>query len=502
MELERSEDLTQKLESLLPHAPPVTHLWTILIRHMHDNMAHVLSKATCESQALQSGQARKDLLRKISKGTHTLDGQIIRAVSGWVEQGWRSETSSWNIPGELPERKSQPSKTVDEICRDLHIGQWEFDAHKCSEACDILQVVGSVFLSRFAVLQKERLRCFLERLEAAYVPTNAYHTAVHAADMCNSFWCLVHKSGMLKREDNSSTAWMAALIAGLAHDVGHFGKNNLFLTSSRHQLAITYNERSVLENYHACVLQRLLDQEYGEGVDQAGKLLDQLSAAQLREARNRMITLILGTDHSQLLGDLSAFRVRIGAAGFNPLEEPNDQHMTLGMFFRGADTGHSGKTWHLHEAWSFRVTQEFHQQGDEEKELGLAVSPLCDRANFDMASSQVGFLKFLCFPLWKELANVERRVKDLEAPSHALKEGSRDSIRIQHFQSALEHGSTGAGASQESLVRQTQTWSQPWVKRLCSETSPPRTNRQPVWIEENCMAFCQENMARWKERSA
>merc|ERR1719362_242754 len=110
---------------------------------------------------------------------------------------------------------------------------------------------------------------------------------------------------------------MASLIAALAHDVGHLGMNNLFLTSSRHQLAITYNDRSVLENYHASMLQRLLDQEYGEDVNSAGRLLDKLSVAQLKEARHQMISLILGTDHSQLLGDLSAFRVRVGADGFN-----------------------------------------------------------------------------------------------------------------------------------------------------------------------------------------
>merc|ERR1712100_1009429 len=77
------------------------------------------------------------------------------------------------------------------------------------------------------------------------------------------------------------------------------------------------------------------------------------------------------------------------------------------MLFRSADVGHSAKAWKLHEEWSRRVVMEFHDQGDEEKRLGLKVSPLCEREGFVLCTSQVGFLNFVCLPTWKELTRFE-----------------------------------------------------------------------------------------------
>ncbi|CAM9596205.1 unnamed protein product, partial [Laminaria digitata] len=40
-------------------------------------------------------------------------------------------------------------------------------------------------------------------------------------------------------------------------------------------------------------------------------------------------------------------------------------------------------------------------QGDEEKSLGLEPSPLCDRHDTDIATSQKNFISFLVKPLFK-----------------------------------------------------------------------------------------------------
>ena len=43
---------------------------------------------------------------------------------------------------------------------------------------------------------------------------------------------------------------LAAIIAGLGHDVGHPALTNKFLISVRDEIALTYNDKSVLENMH------------------------------------------------------------------------------------------------------------------------------------------------------------------------------------------------------------------------------------------------------------
>lgn len=48
----------------------------------------------------------------------------------------------------------------------------------------------------------------------------------------------------------SDNEFFAALFAALIHDLGHPGVNNAFLINTGHDLAVTHNDRSVLENHH------------------------------------------------------------------------------------------------------------------------------------------------------------------------------------------------------------------------------------------------------------
>jgi hypothetical protein len=54
----------------------------------------------------------------------------------------------------------------------------------------------------------------------------------------------------------------ALLLASIGHDVGHPGVNNDFLVQSQTPLAQLYNDKSVLESFHAMTLFNLM-QKYG-----------------------------------------------------------------------------------------------------------------------------------------------------------------------------------------------------------------------------------------------
>ena len=76
-----------------------------------------------------------------------------------------------------------------------------------------------------------------------------------------------------------------------------------------------------------------------------------------------------------------------------------------------ADLGHACKKRILHEEWTARITNEFWTLGEREQDLGVAVSPLCDRqTDVDVAKSQVGFFSFICMPFYTVVASVEIKI--------------------------------------------------------------------------------------------
>jgi len=149
---------------------------------------------------------------------------------------------------------------------------------------------------------------------------------------------------------------------------------------------------------------------------------------------------------------------------FNPVMDAGDQQESLAIMMRAADIGHSAKLWDMHYAWSTKVTEEFHNQGDEEQRLGLPISPLCGREGFVLSSSQMGFLQFICLPTWTALSR-------LEAHLHDVLEVEIDAAR------------TFAGSDDMSVV----------VTGVA-----PGAGRS---ITRECLDQCEENFQEWKRQA-
>jgi 3',5'-cyclic-nucleotide phosphodiesterase/cAMP-specific phosphodiesterase 4 len=83
------------------------------------------------------------------------------------------------------------------------------------------------------------------------------------------------------------------------------------------------------------------------------------------------------------------------------IEKTDDKILILSTALKCADIGHSAKSPELHQRWTSMVMEEFFNQGDLEKTLGLPVSMYCDRNNTDVPKSQAGFLRNICIPLYE-----------------------------------------------------------------------------------------------------
>ena len=60
-----------------------------------------------------------------------------------------------------------------------------------------------------------------------------------------------------------------------------------------------------------------------------------------------------------------------------------------------SDLSNPTKPLDVYRQWVDRIIDEFHRQGDREREAGLEISPMCDRFNATIEKSQVSFFLHL-----------------------------------------------------------------------------------------------------------
>ena len=247
-------------------------------------------------------------------------------------------------------------------------------------------------LSEFLKITEEMQDNFFLSLESLY-KGNPYHNACHAGDVCHSLMYFTFQSDLCKSLNALESA--TSIIAALGHDIGHPGLTNRFIVNNRENLAIQYNDISVLENMHCSSIFLILDQP--------GKnIFINLSNEDWFIMRKLMIYMILETDMSRHFEILGKFKSKANNLNISNAE---DKLIILGMGLKCSDIGHSAKSTDLHEKWTQLVCEEFFLQGDIEKQRKQVVSMYCDRENTDIAKSQAGFIKNICLPLYDVWCN-------------------------------------------------------------------------------------------------
>ncbi|XP_018584473.1 calcium/calmodulin-dependent 3',5'-cyclic nucleotide phosphodiesterase 1A isoform X6 [Scleropages formosus] len=283
------------------------------------------------------------------------------------------------------------------------VDKWSFDVFALHEASSdhALKFLVYDLLTRYDLITRFRipisaLVSFVEALEVGYSKhKNPYHNLTHAADVTQTAHYLMLHTGVMHWLTELEI--LAMVFAAAIHDFEHTGTTNNFHIQTRSEVAILYNDRSVLENHHVSAAYRLMQED-------EMNILVNLSKDDWRELRTLVIEMVMSTDMSCHFQQIKTMR--------NALQQPEgiDKAKALSLMLHAADISHPAKSWDLHFRWTQALMEEFFRQGDKEAELGLPFSPLCDRKATMIAQSQIGFIDFIVEPTFSVLIDSTEKI--------------------------------------------------------------------------------------------
>jgi high affinity cGMP-specific 3',5'-cyclic phosphodiesterase 9 len=248
------------------------------------------------------------------------------------------------------------------------------------------------------------LQTLLLHIRRAYrlVPFHNFTHAFNVMQACHAFLHQAHAAALLTPLERFSL-----LLSCLAHDIDHPGYSNVWQKTSASSLALRYNDAAILESHHCASFFALLTR----GDCDIFKHLPRGDFVQLRAAA---IELILATDlaqHKVYIDRLTALDTTLlapvaGATNTADAAPAAARRLLMCALIKCADLCNEIRSHSLSRRWAPLVLTEFFIQGDAEKQRGYPIGFTNDRTKVTPASSQIGFIKFLCLPLYDAVARV------------------------------------------------------------------------------------------------
>ncbi|PWA27186.1 hypothetical protein CCH79_00013913 [Gambusia affinis] len=365
----------------------------------------------------------------------TLKEKSMSHISGVRKLSHSSSLSSASMP-----RFGVNTDHEDELAKELEdLNKWSFNIFKVAEfsnnrplSCIMYAIFQERELLKTFRIPVDTFVTYVMTLEDHYHGNVAYHNSLHAADVAQSTHVLLSTPAL--DAVFTDLEILAALFAAAIHDVDHPGVSNQFLinTSERttacasisasyfvplvftsptssssesdSELALMYNDESVLENHHLAVGFKLLHQENCD-------IFQNLTKRQRQSLRKLVIDMVLATDmskHMTLLADLKTMveTKKVTSSGVLLLDHYTERIQVLRNMVHCADLSNPTKPLPLYRQWTERIMEEFFRQGDKERERGMEISAMCDKHTASVEKSQVGFIDYIVHPLWETWADL------------------------------------------------------------------------------------------------
>ncbi|KAA0167839.1 hypothetical protein FNF31_00774 [Cafeteria roenbergensis] len=345
-----------------------------------------------DADAFDAASASPAPVVELRSGRSGRDGHARVSSAGVavpVPLGHRRNSSR----GNLASSASTPSGAVSVASSHRSVGawpwEWEIDVHP-GAARRIAALIASLYRG------------------------NLYHSALHAADVLHAARHALVSGGLGARL--AAPSRVAFVLAAAAHDAGHPGVNNIYLTATAHPLALRYGDASPLERMHAASLLELVH------ACPEADVMSSWSATSRRAALKLAFQCIVHTDnagHFAMVDRLKARGALITAADDSasaadaPGHSPDprggpldlspgseDEQLVAMASLHAADISNPYRHWELNCRWGDFVTHEFWLQGRREHAAGVPVGPANDAtAAAPKPFVQAGFAKAFCLPL-------------------------------------------------------------------------------------------------------
>uniref|UniRef100_A0A674MHQ3 Phosphodiesterase n=1 Tax=Takifugu rubripes TaxID=31033 RepID=A0A674MHQ3_TAKRU len=329
---------------------------------------------------------------------------------GQQQHGVRKVSHTSGVSGGSGNRFGVKTDQEELLSKDLEdINKWGLNIFRVAEhshnrplTCVMYTIFQERDLMRTFKIPADTFVTFMLTLESHYHSDVAYHNSLHAADVAQSTHILLSTPAL--DAVFTDLEILAAIFAAAIHDVDHPGVSNQFLINTNSELALMYNDESVLENHHLAVGFKLLQEDNCD-------IFQNLTKKQRQTLRRMVIDMVLATDmskHMSLLADLKTMveTKKVTSSGVLLLDNYTDRMQVLRNMVHCADLSNPTKPLDLYRQWTDRIMDEFFHQGDRERERGMEISPMCDKHTASVERTQVGFIDYIVHPLWETWADL------------------------------------------------------------------------------------------------
>lgn len=224
-----------------------------------------------------------------------------------------------------------------------------------------------------------------------------FHCFYHGFNVTQTMFYFLTTCNLKKVFGDSKLEIFACLVACLIHDCDHPGLNNTFQKKYNSKLS-TVHAASILENHH-------LNQGLCVMSQPDCDILCGLTETEVALFHTYVHRMVMATDlafHKHILEELNPIKEHI-AAEFQkdkPSLDPTQTLAVLAITMKCSDLSNEIRPCDIAFLWAARVTNEFFQQTDKERELGLPVTSFMDPEVINPAQEQGNFINGLCKPLY------------------------------------------------------------------------------------------------------